>query len=167
MFCPGQTDKRYDVAFVGSMYQKRVEYARNLLARLDGRIDFRCGSVTVRDLSGECQKLWAELLADNLRQIRVHLCLPSANSRMMVARPLETMACGTFCLTYRTPDHPFTSEQCATYDPAAIDSLIDQLRYYLDHEEERERIAAAGCREVHAHWSLPERMREVLSAMTE
>ena len=85
--------KKYQAAFVGSLYKKRLDYLTELLPLISG-VDFYANGVAVRDLGGECQREWAELLAKNIRQIKVHVALPSNNINMMVARPFETMACG-------------------------------------------------------------------------
>jgi len=154
--------KKYDVGFVGSLYPKRLEFLTRLLPLL-GDLDFRAGGVTVRDISGERHRDWAELLVENLRQLRIHVGLPSNNIKMMVARPLETMASGTFLLTYRTQDNVFRDgEHCRFYDPEDPSELADLIHYYLKHEGERESIARAGCQEVRQNFSLEKRLGEVL-----
>jgi glycosyltransferase involved in cell wall biosynthesis len=156
-------DKKYDAAFVGSLYPKRVQYLARLLPLIPD-VDFRAGGVSVRDLGGECQREWAELMVANLRQIRVHAGLPSNNATMMTMRPFETMACGTFLLTCRTSDNLFRDgEHCCMYDDAKPEELAELIRYYLAHEDERETIAAAGLAEVRRNYSLSQRMQEVLA----
>jgi glycosyltransferase involved in cell wall biosynthesis len=159
-------DKKYSAAFVGSLYPKRLVFLTKLLPLIP-EIDFQANSVMVRDLGGERHRLAAELLANNLRQIKVHVALPSNNSMMMVPRPFETMACGTFLLTYSTKDNPFRDgEHCRVYDPAKPEELADMIRYYLAHDDERERIARAGCEEVRRRYSLKPRMAEILEVVT-
>jgi len=159
-------EKKYDAAFVGSLYKKRVEFLSQLLPLLP-EVDFRANGVTVRDVGGECQREWAELLAKNIRQIKVHVGLPSNNNRMTVSRPYETLACGTFLLTYQTEDNPFRDGvHCRIYDPEKPKELADFIRYYITHEEERETIARAGCEEVHRNYSLRDRLAEVLNSIS-
>lgn len=158
--------KKYEAAFVGSLYPKRMAFLYKLLPLLPG-VDFHANGVTVRDLGGECQREWAELLAKNIRQIKVHVALPSNNMTMMVSRPFETLACGTFLLNYDTKDNPFRDGvHCRIYDPEKPQELADLIRYYISHEEERELIARAGCEEVRTNYSLRQRLSEVLDVAT-
>jgi glycosyltransferase involved in cell wall biosynthesis len=154
--------KKYDVGFVGTLYTKRLEFLARLLPLLDD-LDFRAGVVAVRDINGERHRNWAELLVENLQQLRIHVGLPSNNIRMMVSRPLETMASGTFLLTYRTEHDVFRDgEHCRFYNPENPQELADLVHYYLKHESERESIARAGCQEVRQNFSLQNRLAEVL-----
>ncbi|MGB9493005.1 MAG: glycosyltransferase [Terriglobales bacterium] len=159
-------EKKYEAAFVGSLYKKRIDFLGQLLPLIPG-VEFRANGIAVRDLSGECHREWAELLAKNIRQIKVHVALPSNNIKMMVARPFETMACGTFLLTYQTADNPFRDgEHCRIYDPAKPQQLADLIRYYIAHEDEREAIAHAGCEEVRKNYSVRDRLAEILDTAT-
>jgi len=156
-------EKKYQAAFVGTLYQKRMDFLGQLLPLMPD-IDFHANGVTVRDLGGECQQEWAELLAKNIRQIKVHVALPSNNISMMVARPFETMACGTFLLTYQTADNPFRDGvHCRIYDPAKPRELADLIRYYVAHEDEREAIAQAGCEEIWKNYSVRDRLAEIVN----
>jgi spore maturation protein CgeB len=83
---------------------------------------------------------------------------------MMVSRPFETLACGTFLLNYDTKDNPFRDGvHCRIYDPEKPHA--DLIRYYIAHEDERESIARAGCEEVRTNYSLRQRLSEVLDAV--
>jgi glycosyltransferase involved in cell wall biosynthesis len=156
-------EKKYDAAFLGSLYQKRLNYLNRLLPLLGEDINFSANGVVVRDLSGERHREWAELLAQNLRQIKVHVNLPSNNMRMMVSRPLETMACGTFLLTYPTPDNLLRDgEHCRFYDPENPEELAELIRYYIEHDAERESIARAGYENIRQNYSLKQRLQEVI-----
>jgi glycosyltransferase involved in cell wall biosynthesis len=156
--------KKYEAAFVGSLYPKRMEFLYTLLPLLPD-VEFIANGVTVRDLGGECHREWAELLAKNIRQIKVHVALPSNNMKMMVSRPYETLACGTFLLTYDTEGNPFRDGvHCRIYDPEKPQELADLIRYYIAHDDEREAIARAGCEEVRRNYSVRQRMAGVLDS---
>jgi glycosyltransferase involved in cell wall biosynthesis len=158
-----RSEKKYQAAFVGSLYPRRVEYLGRLLPLIP-EVDFRAGGVAARDIGGECHREWVQLLVRNLRQIKVHVGLPSNNAKIMVARPFETMACGTFLLTYRTDDSLFRDgEHCRMYDPDKPQELAELIRYYLAHEDEREAIAQAGHAEILRNYSSSQRMGEVLA----
>lgn len=157
-------EKKYQAAFVGSLYQKRMQFLTELLPLIPD-VDFYANGIAVRDLSGECHREWAELLARNIRQIKVHVALPSNNVKMMVARPFETLACGTFLLTYQTEDNPFRDGvHCRLYDPAKPKELADLIRYYAVHEDEREAIARAGFEEVRKNYCVKQRLAEILNS---
>ena len=156
-------EKQYPAAFVGTLYPKRMQFLERLLPLIP-EVGFRAGGIAVRDLRGECHREWAELLVRNLREMKVHVGLPSNNAQMMVARPFETMAAGTFLLTYKTEDTLFRDgEHCCTYQPDKPEELAEMIRYYLAHDSERETIARAGCEEVRQKYSLEKRLGEVLA----
>ena len=161
-----QREKTFSVAFVGSLYNKRLQFLLKLLPMIP-EVDFQANGVMVRDLSGERQQMAAELLADNLRRIKIHVALPSNNVTMMVPRPFETLASGTFLITYRTKDNPFKDgEHCRVYDPEEPEELAELIRYYLAHDEERERIARNGYEEVRQKYSWKTRIGEVLDIIS-
>jgi glycosyltransferase involved in cell wall biosynthesis len=154
--------KKYDAGFVGSLYPKRLEFLARLLPLLED-VDFRAGGVAVHDIGGERHRDWARLLVENLQQLKIHVGLPSNNIRMTVSRPLETMACGTFLLTYRTEDNVFRDgTHCRFYNPEDPKELAELIHYYLEHDGERESIAQAGCQEVRQNFSLEKRLGEIL-----
>ncbi len=177
MFCPEHpaalasggalNEKRYEAGFVGSIYPKRAAFLSRLLPLLDG-VDFRAGYVVVRDLSGELPELWTQLLVRNIRQMGIHVALPSHNGHMTVSRPFETLACGTFLLTYRTPDQFFIDgEHCRFYDPDRPEELARLIRYYSAHPEEREEIARAGCAYVRRMFSREKMLAGLLETCTQ
>ena len=82
-------------------------------------------------------------------------------------RTFEAMACGAMLLTERVGnglEDLFTpGVHLALYTPA---DLVEQLAYYLEHADERARIAAAGTAEVLARHTLSVRAAE-MSALLE
>ena len=67
--------------------------------------------------------------------------------RQIKGRVFEVPACGGFLLTQPAEDlHTYLEPgvDCATFE--CVDDLVDQVRYYLEHEEQRCAIAQRGYR---------------------
>lgn len=65
--------------------------------------------------------------------------------RQIKGRVFEVPACGGFLLTQPAEnlhDYLKPSHDCATFE--SVDDLVDQVRYYLNNEDERRAIAARG-----------------------
>jgi len=155
-------EKKYEAAFLGTLYPKRLLFLSRLLPLIQD-IDFKSGEVRVLDLGGECQLEWAQLWARNLRQIKVHVGFPSANAKMLTSRQYETLACGTFMLSYRVENSPFIDGvHCRMYDSDKPEECAELIRYYLEHEDEREAIAAAGLAEIRRDYSNETRLKQIL-----
>ncbi len=80
-------------------------------------------------------------------------------------RTYEIPACGTMLLAERTDEHRslFEEDREAVYF-GSHDELRDKLRYYLKHDAERERIAAAGRRRcVEGRYTYADRFREMFA----
>jgi spore maturation protein CgeB len=111
------------------------------------------GDVHCHDIEGECHELWTSLYVNNIRQLRIHIALPS-NNPMIVGRPFETLACGTFLLSCdKLPEPLVEGQHYRQYDPGGLKHTARIIEYYLAHEDEREKIAADGCKVVHEEYS--------------
>jgi spore maturation protein CgeB len=63
----------------------------------------------------------------------------------MKLRDFEVPACGGFYLVEQAPDYDGLFERGREVETwRTVGELIDKIRYYLDHENERAAIAAAG-----------------------
>lgn len=81
-------------------------------------------------------------------------------------RIFEAMATGSFMLTNRFPEleQLFTDgEHCGMY--SSYEEMLDKVQYYLDHEDEREKIASQGCKEVLGKHTYRARLEKVLDQM--
>ncbi|MCM1251277.1 MAG: glycosyltransferase [Clostridium sp.] len=86
-------------------------------------------------------------------RINLNLTLRSIHSGIPL-RVLDCMACGGFMLTNWQPEiaEAFREgEEIATF--RSLQECLDKISYYLQHEEERQRIAAAGQKKVQESFS--------------
>ncbi|MFN3167275.1 MAG: glycosyltransferase [Phycisphaeraceae bacterium] len=86
----------------------------------------------------------------------------NAPPRQIKGRVFEVPACGGFLLTQPAEDLDAYLEpgvDCATFE--SLDDLIDQVRYYLDHEEERRAIAERGYQRTLAEHTYAERFEAI------
>jgi glycosyltransferase involved in cell wall biosynthesis len=91
--------------------------------------------------------------------------LRKLNRDLQTTRSVEIPACGGFMLAERTDEHLdlFTEGVEAEYF-SSVDELVDKCRYYLAHEEIRQRIARAGFeRCLRSGYSNEERLRQGLA----
>jgi len=79
-------------------------------------------------------------------------------------RVFEALSCGAFLITDRTEnglrDLFKDGEHLAMYDN--LKDLEDKIGYYLSHEDEREKIAACGQKEVHGKHTFYHRAKTML-----
>lgn len=161
------------IAFLGLMYPKRQIFLQ-ALSRHD-HPPLKIAQVAVQDLDGYNYEKSVELYAQSLRRIKVFFNLP-AMSRLLVGKVYEALACGTFLLTPMLPPEggvsknmlPFNSpEHLIYYRSSNLGYVAQLLREWSSSEkdEERERIAEAGCREVHEKHSLAVRFEQMFAAM--
>ena len=78
-------------------------------------------------------------------------------------RIFDILACGGFCLTNYQPEIAALFEdgkELVMYTD--LDDLLQKAEYYLAHEEERRQIAKAGYEKVRQHFSIGNRMKELM-----
>lgn len=139
--------KKYDVGFVGHINsENRIEALDRLFKEFP---NFYYG-----------QRLF-EAAAEKYSQSRIVFNI-SINQDLNM-RTLESMATGSFLLTSRNPEVEAVFQDgfhCVMYD--SLDDMVDKARYYLANEDEREKIAAQGYREVMRKHTFAHRVKQVL-----
>ena len=100
--------------------------------------------------------VWADAFPEALAQGRVGIGLLSKRyPDAFTTRSFEVPGAGAMLLAERTTDHMelFSEDEEAVFF-ASLEELADKLRFYLEHENVRRRIAEAGRARVlaHFHW---------------
>lgn len=162
------TEKKFDVAFIGSMYPMRMDYLKRLVEHVPDKLTFHCGPVVVQDLSGVKQYESTKLMAENYRQIKIFFCLPPM-SKLLVAKVFDVMACGTFLMFPKLPGEARENcelfkdkEEIVYYEPGYMKKNAEQIVYYLAHPEEREAIAHRGYLRVMKDYTLEKLLEHVI-----
>jgi len=77
--------KKYNVAFIGSLYAGRKAYLDQLAPSLADGVEIQCGNSLVYELGIPNGLASMELLAKNYREIKIFFCLPPL-SRLIVQK---------------------------------------------------------------------------------
>lgn len=76
---------------------------------------------------------------------------------------LDIMECGGFVLTsYREEiaEHFVNGEECVIYEN--LEDMYAKAKFYLEHEEERQRIAISGFEKVRRDFTFDNALRRIL-----
>ncbi len=144
-----QVAKQHSVGFVGNVLDgPRGELLKLIQGRYEDAFVGRC---------------YFEEMAKKYSASRIVFNRSVRNDVNM--RVFEAMACGSLLLTNDLRDNGQEElfrdgVHCATYTDAG--DLLDQLSFYLAHEDVRERIAAAGREEMLARHTYRHRMERLL-----
>jgi len=160
--------KKYDLGFIGSLYQQRHEYLMKLIQHVGAKTTFYSGCVLVQDLGGLRERETTELLAENYRQIRIFFLLPPM-SRLLVEKTFDIMASDTLVMFPRFPGDAaknltiFKEEtHIVYYELGFFANNGKQVKYYLEHPEECERIARAGGELVRRDYTLEGMLQKMI-----
>jgi len=163
-------EKKYDLAFIGTLYQKRHDYLMKMAPHIGKNVTFHSGNVVVQDIGGIRERETTELLAENYRQIRIFFCLPPM-SRLLVEKIFDIMACDTFVMYPCFPDIDFQKnlsifkgdKHIVYYDYGFYADNGKQVTHYLEHPEEVDRIARAGGELVRSKYTLEQMLEAMLT----
>jgi len=159
---------RFPASFVGSAYGNRTKWIEMLRSR---GVEVQCFGHGWRDGVLEDDKLVAVM-----RQSVI--CLNFADSppqlsgggsrfnRQLKARTFEVPGSGGFLLTQTAEgieDYYLPGREIAIFN--GLEDLVSSIRYYLEHPDERDRIANAGFQRTAEEHTYERRFAELLKAL--
>lgn len=138
-----------DIVFSGSFGLGREERQKAMIHLLDNGIRLVHGGSEGRD------HFPTEEYADRYKRAKLALSFSKAHGMSVVnARPFEAMACGAMLLEQDSPELAKLFTPHADYVPWTDEvDLLKKVRYYLEHDAERELIASNGQRKCEGPYS--------------
>jgi spore maturation protein CgeB len=170
-----------DVGFIGTFRPGRADYLERIAHQAEYRLRVWGGGwMKMNRLIYLPRWRWAmlracvvdkELFCDDMgkaiQSIKICLGLLNRGNRdLHTSRSFEIPACGGFMLAERTTEHQtyFEEDKEAVYFNS-FEEMIDKIRFYLQHEQSRARIAEAGYnRCLRSDYRYIDRARETLAA---
>ena len=140
-----------DIGFVGTWERERCESIlylvdHGLKVRVWGDKEWLKYDNYSTNLTITRGGLYSEDYAKSFSAIKICLCFLKKKAHDgQTARSIEIPACGGFMLAERTEEHKalFKEDKEAVYF-SSNEELLEKCRYYLNHDDERKLIAAAG-----------------------
>lgn len=153
---------RYDVSFVGSMYGYRSKWIEALRASGASIACFGHGTENGVIKASEIPQIY--------RSSRISLNFSGVgqgpHGRQLKARTFEVPGAGGFLLTEIAPglgQYFQVGEEVVTFDSTT--DLIDKVRHYLAHPDERDAIACAGHDRTSADHTYDRRISKILEEL--
>lgn len=163
------------VGFIGTYEKERAE---QLLYLAENGVSVRVWGPNWRknrrpfhpNLRIEGKALWGDGYVKAICSFGINLAfLCKINRDLQTTRSIEIPACGAFMLAERTCEHLELFEEGKEAEFFSTKKeLLEKVRYYLAHEEERKRIANAGRnRCLKSGYSYRDRLSEMISIISE
>ncbi|MFH2069036.1 MAG: glycosyltransferase [Candidatus Omnitrophota bacterium] len=145
---PG-TVKDIDLLFVGWLSKRR----RTILEKISSR--FNCLSAAA----------YGEALVRLANRAKIVLNIHAEDFPDTETRVFETLGCGSFLLSeYLSSENPFSERELVQFKDT--EDLMKKARYFLDHEEEREAIAARGHAAALQNHTYTHRARQIIETVS-
>lgn len=160
-----------DVGFIGSFEKDRAERMRYLaehgVAVTVWGLDWDAWKGKYNNLNIRGEHLFGEDYSKAICGAKINLCfLRKINRDEVTSRSVEIPACGGFMLGERTKRHlEFFKEGVEAEFFGSDEEMLKKLKYYLAHDEDRLRVAAAGkARCTTGGYSMREQLRKMVDA---
>jgi len=145
--------KKFDVVFVGSKTPRRLKILEELARKGIGVYS---------------PDIWnAEEMNRLFNESRIVLNCHLSELLNTETRVAEVLGSGSFLLSETLSDGDLVEEgrHFIGFTPGATDEMIDKIRYYLDHDRQREEIASQGHDHIHHRHTYGHRIRKILDAV--
>lgn len=151
-------ERNIDVIFLGSYGLGREERQFYLKHLLNNGIKLICGGSEGRD------HFSTRDYAEGYQRAKIALSFSKAHGMNVVnARPFEAMSCGAMLLEQQSPELEKLYIKGVDYvEWTNEDDLLQKVRYYLEHEDERIKIAQSGQKKTEELYSAKVFWEEVL-----
>jgi len=139
-------EKIFDIVFVGLI----SPYRKEILEDISKRFQVHTPSV------------WGEEMVKTINQAKIVLNIHYTPILNTEHRIIESLACGCFVLSQKLYNAElFEDRKHLVYFDN--DDVYELIEYYLEHEEEREKIAQEGMEEVRKKYTAVQQLQEILS----
>lgn len=171
-----QTIYKYNVLFIGFAEKDRFE-DMNYLAFNGLKVNIFGSGWDKKEFQNHHKNLIickSDLIgkdyANAISCSKISLCfLRKANRDLQTSRSIEIPACGGFMIAERTDEHKklFEENKEAVYFDSK-EELLEKVKYYLTHEDERKKIAQAGYERTRSSgYSYDDRVKEIMEVINE
>ena len=154
-----EKERDIDVVFSGSYGLGREERQEVLQYLLDNGIKLVVGGSEGRD------HFSTEEYADRYKRAKIAISFSRAHGvPVLNARPFEAMSCGAMLIEQDSPEIGKLFEENKEFKmwKTKVD-LLETIRYYLEHNEERYSIAKAGQQRIERDYSAKQFWQEALN----
>lgn len=148
---------------------ERMEMCSRLTKEFDFALYTDCDTSFDKNIfsRGHADYLTEMPLIFNYSKINIHMTIRSIPTGIAL-RVLDVLACGGFLLTNyqdEIAEYFVNGEELVIYSD--LDDMCEKIKYYLEHDEERERIAKAGQAKVRELFSYDNRISDIAMILRE
>ena len=168
-FKPINSEKKYDVTFIGTPIEDRAEMIKHLIGNgINVRI-FGGGWYSYPELAQNYGgKLSTEEMNEIINQSKINLNFSKTigGKTGFKAKVFEVCACKSFLLSeYFTGYLNYLKEDEEIVTFRDKEQLLEKVRYYLSNEKERENIAMGAYKKVIKNYSIEQEFKKIFSSI--
>lgn len=148
-------DAEIDFLFLASYLRDQHDHrhilAKKLIAQLGDKINLHIGGAGIND-----NKIFGAEYYDTLGRSKMGLCMNKTEEFYLYAsgRMSQYMASGVLAFIPEGPQFEDVLGTDSFISFSEDDELIEKILYYLEHDEERKRIAQTGWHKVHDYFNV-------------